>query len=108
MGPAVHVIPFMCPVLGGACNSICSLARGFKTKYERCEPFTTVGSLRARIMVLPRDACERSEKNRRMTLPGRTWFYHYNSIDLDIIIEIRIIINDNSYRTPSYREEIEI
>lgn len=37
MGPVVRVVPFMCPVLGGACNSICSLARGFKTKYERCE-----------------------------------------------------------------------
>lgn len=36
-GPRYVLSPFMCPVLGGACNSICSLARGFKTKYERCE-----------------------------------------------------------------------
>lgn len=61
-------------------------------------------------MVLPRDACERSKKNRQMTLPGCTRFNNddYNSIDLDIIIEIRIAIRDNSCRTLSYREEIYI
>lgn len=40
MGSAARVVPFICPVLGGACNSIRSLARGFKTKYERCEERT--------------------------------------------------------------------
>lgn len=63
-----RVVPFIRPVLGGACNTIRSLARGFKTRYERCEGRTLYGgeSLKE-AYILPRNACERSRKSSDFT-----------------------------------------
>lgn len=73
MGPAVRVVPFMCPVLGGACNSICSLARGFKTtKYAvKGETLHDDGGILLRASGSPTRCLRMFEKNRQMTLSGR-------------------------------------
>lgn len=68
-----RVVPFVHPVLGGACNAIRSLVRRFKTRYERYEERTLYdsGEILKEAYILPRNACERLRESNDFTITIR-------------------------------------
>lgn len=88
-------------VLGGTCNTIRSLAREFKTRYEPCEGriLCDGGEILKEVYILPRNALARVRENRVIFLTIR----QYNYIKKLIVqLFITLIILNKIWRILSF------